>query len=254
VRGRGPLPAFRIGRVPYALLPVSSLTRWSPGRGSSGVDAQLPPLLLKMREIWRAAIPNVPQIGRTGDPDADLAEILAMEASAREVAIRRVLGPDVVATMINATGADLAKWERSREQIELATWDPLGIAGTRPRSVKMSYADKAGIFRYNLVTDKPLSETETLAPNYIDALVGVGSIEQIRLRVFLREEPTALLYQLLLHAALREYYNSTIDKLADLKLVDRANRFEREFINIAPEPAPTPWISCFRHRLSTRFR
>ena len=90
VRGRGPLPAFRIGRVPYALLPVSSLTRWSPGRAASGVDAQLPPLLLKLREIWRTAIPNVPQVGRTGDPDADLAEILAMEASAREVAVRRV--------------------------------------------------------------------------------------------------------------------------------------------------------------------
>ena len=80
----------------------------------------------------------------------------------------------------------------------------------------MTYADKPGTFRYSLVTDKPLSETETLAPNYIDRLVHMGSIEQIRLQFIARDEPTALLYQLLLHAALREYYNRSIDKLADL--------------------------------------
>ena len=241
VRGRGPLPAFRIGRVPYALLPVSSLTRWSPGRAASGVDAQLPPLLLKLREIWRTAIPNVPQVGRTGDPDADLAEILAMEASAREVAVRRVLGPDIVASILTANGADVAKWERSREQIGLASWNLLGIAGTLSRGVKMTYADKAGTFRYSLVTDKPLSETETLAPNYIDRLVHMGSIEQVRLQFIARDEPTALLYQLLLHAALREYYNRSIDKLADLRLVDRAVRYEPELVNIAPATTPTPW-------------
>ncbi|MDQ2659033.1 MAG: hypothetical protein M3Y03_01290 [Verrucomicrobiota bacterium] len=241
VRGRGPLPAFRIGSVPYALLPVSSLGRWSSGRGASGVDAQLPPLLLKMRDLWRAAIPNVPQVGRKGDPDEDLAEILAMEASAREVAIRRVLGPDVVASIIKSTGADLAQWERSREQAELAAWNPLSVEGSRPRSVKMSYATDAATFRYSLVTDKPLSETETLNPNYIDRLARMGSIEQIRLRAIARDEPTALLYQLLLHAALREYYNTTINKLSELKLVESASRYEREFVNIAPAATATPW-------------
>ena len=255
VRGRGPLPAFRIGRVPYALLPVSSLTRWSPGPNASGVDAQLPPLLLKLREIWRAAIPNVPQVGRTGDPDADLAEILAMEASAREVAVRRLLGPDIVASILTANGADVARWERSREQTGLASWNLLGIDGNTCRAgVKMTYADKAGTFRYSLVTDKPLSETETLAPNYIDRLVHMGSIEQIRLQFIARDEPTALLYQLLLHAALREYYNRSIDKLAELGLVDRSVRYEPELVNIAPATTPTPWAHFDRvvPSLSTR--
>src|SRR6185436_10719985 len=81
VRGRGALPAFRVGDVPYGLLPVTSLAQWQVARDATGPDRHLPPLLRQLREGWLAAAAQAPRIGRTGDADQDLIDTLALDAS-----------------------------------------------------------------------------------------------------------------------------------------------------------------------------
>jgi hypothetical protein len=56
VRASGPLPALRVGRQPYGLLPTTSLTFWKPKAGQEpqyARDLALQDLLVKLRELWR---------------------------------------------------------------------------------------------------------------------------------------------------------------------------------------------------------
>jgi hypothetical protein len=69
---RGPLPAFRIGNTPYGVLPVSSIALWRAGDEDNALDRELPQALRALLPLWSEQIDNVPRVGRTGDPDADL--------------------------------------------------------------------------------------------------------------------------------------------------------------------------------------
>src|SRR5215217_5066505 len=56
VRANGPLPALRIGRQPYGILPVTSLDAWKPRAGEetqSSRDIALAAFLRRLRNIWR---------------------------------------------------------------------------------------------------------------------------------------------------------------------------------------------------------
>ncbi|MET9734627.1 hypothetical protein ABZZ79_29520 [Streptomyces sp. NPDC006458] len=55
VRGRGPLPMLRVGRQPYGVLPVTALDDWRAERVDDA-DGLLAPWLLRLREVWRAAV------------------------------------------------------------------------------------------------------------------------------------------------------------------------------------------------------
>ena len=83
VRPGGPLPAFRVGRVPYGVLPVLSLTRYAP-------DSRLSHALRILRD--RAPIANVPRVtADSTDPDGDLLKALAIDASCRSMRMRMLV-------------------------------------------------------------------------------------------------------------------------------------------------------------------
>ena len=83
VRARGPLPAVRVRRQPYGVLPVSSLDLWTADRalGDDTLGPVLRDLLLAIRPSWTDAAADpandaVPHVGR-GGVGADVAEQVA---------------------------------------------------------------------------------------------------------------------------------------------------------------------------------
>ena len=113
VRGRGPLPALRIGSQPYGILPVSSVERrWRGDRGDS-VEAAMLPILERLRARWRKCLVNVPRIG-VGPIDKTLEELLS--SSPLSVALR-------VRAIISSGLAQLAP--------EVADVDPADLAVER---------------------------------------------------------------------------------------------------------------------------
>src|SRR5262249_36910533 len=81
VPASGPLPALRIGKQPYGVLPVTSLTLWKPKTGQEAQyarDTALKGFLLQLRELWRRNLSQVPRLGRSGSPDSDLADVFSM--------------------------------------------------------------------------------------------------------------------------------------------------------------------------------
>lgn len=231
VRPRGPLPAFRIGAVPYGILPVGTLNEWIADPNATPAERQLPDLLRRLLPFWLNVVNQVPHVGSSDDPDGDMARILAMEASAREVWVRGFGGKDFVANLLAILNID-PQSIYARIQATF-TSIVLGVLGHPEWVVKIMELVNLGAgtqFRFSFVTDKPLSETDPLpAPdNYITQLASATSVDQI-LASYTDTEPTALLYQLLRHATLRECYRVVFNTLVDYKVASPGQQVETEF-------------------------
>src|SRR5215813_433066 len=86
VRASGPLPSIRIGKQPYGVLPVTSLTSWTAPAGQEKQrDRVLRDFLNGLRDVWRRNYTSVPRLGRTDDTpqekgiDKDFIEVLSMD-------------------------------------------------------------------------------------------------------------------------------------------------------------------------------
>jgi hypothetical protein len=251
VRARGPLPAFAVGEVPYGILPVADTDNW--GRVvAEDVPRRLPELLRRVGTSLPAGA--APHVGRTIDPDSDLVQVLAIDASTQTVRVRRSLGYDAIWNVLTFGGADLDAWERAQRQTADLALARLGESADTfdPRVLYLSHAFRADEFAGPLVTDDPLSETEPLTFDYI-AWLSEASPAALRDQAAPpTDEPvTALLYLMLRHALLAEYDRAArrvlhIRKVA-LQLEDR----EPELVEIVqtstrrgtgvPPPQRTAW-------------
>jgi len=242
VRGRGPYSAFRIGGTPYGVLPVSSLKSWQPSRQSDAVDRALPASLRTLRAIWLNQSAQVPRVGRTGDPDQDLLEILGLDASTREVRVRPVLGEDATWNLFGFWGWNDAwsTWLDAGQALANQVFTLIGHPEWRPRIAKLNYDPNAWPFRYHLVTEDPLSETLGLTPNYIEWIRTASVPDLIAQSVPADwDKPVSLLYRLLRHGGLLEYQNASYLLGVRFATLEVGVAAEREIVGL-PGSAPRP--------------
>jgi hypothetical protein len=247
VRGRGPLPAIRVGAQPYGVLPITSLDRWQPRADAAGVDRQLPPLLRRLRDLWLGQVDQVPRVGLTQDPDADLLAVLGMDASTREVRVRRAQGLDFHLNLLNFIGIDATAWQENQTLIAFPSMMAIGFPAFRPRILGMTFADRTGRFRHPLVAPAPLSEDAGLA-----AAFGFDYVQWVReagIQILRGEtmaagqtKPTALLYQMLRHARLAELQRVAVNVQVVHGVLTDAARFEPELVGVADRTAPQSTI------------
>ena len=234
VRGGGPLPAFRIGNTPYGVLPTAGWSGWQADDGARGADRELPPVLRTLAGLWLAKSAQVPRVGASDDPDADLLGILGMEASAREVRVRAVLGEDVQWNLFGlfGLGVEWPAWLDSGHAMAQLILGWLGHPEWRPRIAGFNFG-QAWPFAYHLVTEDPLSEATGLVPNYIDWIAG-ATVPQLRSQQLPggAATPVSLLYRLLRHGALLEYYDATFTLRVSNGLAQMAEAREPELVGL----------------------
>ncbi len=124
VRGRGPLPALRIGDQPYGVLPTAGTIR-TPDRGDP-LEPALVPLLERIREIWRGGLGHVPTIG-SGPLDETLLEILGSAPQLLGLRVRSLLTRTSSRTISPLLGIDLSN-ERIQDLMTTIVWQSLGFA------------------------------------------------------------------------------------------------------------------------------
>ena len=204
LRPGGPLPAFRIGRVPYGLLPVVSLTDYAP-------DTKLSHALRVLRDAhFLPAATKMPRVapGST-DPDGDLLRALAVDASCRQTRIRTLLGQDVTKNtagmfgQVQVTLLEALQQARANAAQTLLTSFGLGAA---TRMGTLDPGATANLLNAPLVTRGPLSETTGV--DYIQTLIGWASSTPIDF-ASIRDDKLPgtdrpLLYRVLRHALLVE--------------------------------------------------
>ncbi|WP_141565873.1 hypothetical protein [Citricoccus sp. CH26A] len=228
VRGRGPLPAIRVGHQPYGVLPAISLDRWQPLEAGT-IDAALHRFLLKARELWRGGLDAVPRAPLSPEPSAELLRVLAMSPGAVGYATRNAtrlgqLASDPATPFAAHTGSNRA---RELAQALGITWTPRGIRtlwGVQPQ----------GRFTAGIVQERDngielLSEREPLTSNYLRTMAS----EAYRALPGLVEElapsplPSHSLLELLVrHAEQHEYLDAAYRILARRNEVTEEERRE----------------------------
>jgi hypothetical protein len=226
VRAGGPLPALRVGKQPYGILPVTSLNVWQPRPGhedESARDVALRDFLIRLRDIWRRNYPETPRLGRSEDTnqqnglDKDLAEVLSMEGLSSNYSIRHLTGRHYLEHLFVFLSSDffLDVWDvvpetprehialaraRALKQRSVADWwatqarlsatvlQTLGVTW-RPRLARAVFSPPAGTLRGALVqADQGLS----LSPNYIEMLLAARTLDAIRHQMFRPSNPLEL--------------------------------------------------------------
>ena len=148
VRGRGPLPAMRLGRQPYGILPivVTDTDTWLPADGGFVERTLIPFLDGSMRPFWAGATADVPTI-MDGPLDDVLPKILGTDATLQALRVRTALSPDptfegAMALTIPEVGDGTSQHQVSKVALVLA-----GVAddalqdtrlGTRSRALALA--------------------------------------------------------------------------------------------------------------------
>ena len=218
VRAAGPLPAIRVGRQPYGILPVTSLNLWRAKTGQEveqNRDAVLRDFLVRLSAVWRNNLPEVPRVGRTADkPDKDFADILSMDGLSSRYAIRHLMGRAYLEKLWSVLfmGDQKFWWDR---QIEL-TKAALNLVGLdwKPRLSNATYSGWYKELKNPVIQPETLNEKSPLAPNYIELLLKESDYDKLWQEKFDQFQPKGLLYSLLRHSLLWEYYAAAGDLIA----------------------------------------
>lgn len=261
VTGRGPVPAIRIGKQPYGILPVSALGRakWLFERGGAfpleGLANMLPTLqelyqfLMRVRGDWSAFHAQVAQVGQAGDPHQVLLDVLGLQASSQEFYQRYAKGFThlynyllFLHPMLGSVGlsAGLLHMLTPRELLRKLGYDPNSQA-EQPAILEKAFISPANLMKGPLIDDRPLSETQPIRAytddgrNYIGWLIDSALAGKERLRDQTGfsgdQRPAALLYQMLRHALDLSFFDS------GLKLYRRAGVLDDKEVHLARRDA-----------------
>ncbi|MFN5168103.1 MAG: hypothetical protein ACK5DD_00650 [Cyclobacteriaceae bacterium] len=231
VSGRGPIPAIRIGRQPYGILPTSVFSRLSifdrdemahnmkvgPSiKSGKSFYVVLKDLLEKLQEPLAKA--PVPHVGQGGDPHDALIKIIGLQSGSAEF-FQRFAQSDAhllnlaILMMGGSVAGPISKAMRDKANKILSD---LGYNMASPDLapdipiLKKYFVDQANSLKGPLIDDLALSETSSIRPyasdkNYLTWLSESG-FETIRKLDFGNATPpNALLFLLLRQAVLQSF-------------------------------------------------
>ncbi len=254
---RGPVPAFRVGQTPYGIVPITSLRRYSEQKLVGSVEPGLVNFLLRLWPTWLASSTAAPHMQKTGDPDAELIQILGMDASSMTFRGREVLGDDFMWNYITFLGIEfpvlnswwLAHLIRGRQLL-----DSLGLDQWDPRVIHLSLSEDSFPVPLPTVQTGPLSEVEQLKEdadlgggkkgNYIQWL-RQASLNDIRADNYPGPKPTSLLYKILRQSVLLDYARLAAFAEIEANRLQLSQLREQEIIGVqqlGTQPQTSPQV------------
>ena len=217
VRAAGPLPAVRVGKQPYGILPVTSLDFWKPKAGQEqqfARDVALSNFLVKLRELWRANLTQVPRIGRSENSDLDFTDVFSMDGISSSYAMRHLIGGQYLRSLWSLlVPGDQTFWWNTQQQLTKANLNSVGLNWDRSRLSNATYSGWYAPLNGPITQPELFSETAPLEPNYIELLLNELDLEKIHKETFAQFQPKGLLYSVLRHGLLLEYWNAALSLL-----------------------------------------
>jgi hypothetical protein len=247
VRGRGPIPAFRVGATPYGILPVTSLAGYEPDRAP--VLRGLVPFLRRLLPRWLESAAAAPHVTLGDDPDQELVAVLGQDASARNFRIRDALGSSFVDNYMRFLGVgDGGDWLREVEGPGRRELDDLGFPTWEPRLIRLALTGRDVPYPGPIVAAEP-SETDPLPPapgsvwNYV-AWLRHASIDDIRAERYPGGvAPDALLYRVLRQTVLLEYANQAYWALQRAGILQGGAKIDAELVGFARAEDGSPPVA-----------
>jgi len=264
VRGRGALPAIRIGGQPYGILPVTAFSRiqwFEPQRrlGSAAASsAYLGALYRLLRQVdadWAAMSQQAAWVGKAGDPHQTLLDIVGLMPSSVEYYSRNAESLEQLFNMFNRFALGPA-WITALVNLDLqalavALLQRLGYSGAAQPDLLSHFFLSDNPLISTVIDDRALSETDPVRAytpdkrNYLQWLVDAAgqSLDALRQESGFTDgrSPQALLYLMLRHALMLGYYgcgynfHRSAGFLTAPELL--AMRSEPTFVHVAEAPA-----------------
>ncbi|HJR50021.1 MAG TPA: hypothetical protein VJ794_02885, partial [Gemmatimonadales bacterium] len=277
VSGRGAVPAVRIGKQPYGILPTAALGKlgWLDEDDAIGVAdlasahrrflRTLRDLLFTLgRHYWDGFAAAAPRVGApAADPRKQLLDIVGLHPSSVEFHLDVVDSAERIwngYSFIRKSRARLRAEMESAMAAGAAALRSLGWQGARPEILEKFFAYAHGPMNRPVIDEPPLSEVAGLTlctddgRNYIawcrDA--ARSNLEDLRLQRGFSEggTPNALLYHMLRHALQLGYYTAAVrlHQLAGLVTEADVSALYREptFIHVAEGQPGAPSESRYR--------
>jgi hypothetical protein len=285
VVGRGTIPAVRVGKQPYGILPATPYSRmaWlsrkilANDRVDTGIPDQfafLPALyaLVKKADVqWSELTAQVSYVGKPGaDPHQVLLDVVGLHPSSVEFYQRYAETFEQLYNRFKLSGngagfiaAIIAMgYMLSGQQLLESLGHEAGDAAEMPEILNKLFLQAANLLKGPAVDDVPLSESEAVrayradGANYLDWLVTAARESHDTLRKqagFIDDKPpTALLYLMLRHALDIGYVTTGIQLHVDADLLTQsqalAARREPKFLHIqdAQEDTGSPWQYLYK--------
>ncbi len=258
VSGRGPLPAVKIGRQPYGILPTTAFSRLTYPPAATHRRA-LQKVLDAVGQDWAAATARVPRLDpAAADPHQLLLDILALHPTSAEYHQRYAHSVEDFFNRENLGGRGAtvrpaldALNEPQPVRALLARFG--AAAGVDPDQLRRLFVDFQQPFLAPLVDDRPLSETDPIRPytadgkNYVRWLADLAGadpertdLDAIRLELGFAGDapPPTLLYLVLRHAVLLGW-DDAARALATAAGVPVPSPADAPFVHVGVAPAPS---------------
>ncbi|GGU12249.1 hypothetical protein [Streptomyces lateritius] len=268
VSGRGPIPAVKIGRQPYGILPTTAFSRLTHPLTATHRRA-LHSLLCEAAVDWWTAVTKVAYLGKqaeagasAADPHQLLLDILALHPTSVEYYQRYAQSVEDIFNRENFSSGGpkvLPTLERMNmpQPIRelLRRLGHTGAAAPDPDVIRRLFVEEQHPMLGPLVDDRPLSETDKIrgylpdGRNYLRWLADHAGtdLETIRLERGFTDDrpPAALLYLLLRHAVLLGW-EDTARNLAAAEAGETLSAADPLFVHIRKSAQPLPSESRFR--------
>lgn len=255
VSGRGPVPAIKIGKQPYGILPVSDFSKLNFGDSSqisyphtrsrsSTFFLRLHNFIKKTDETWDSLTAKVSHIGKNGDPHQILLDILGLHPNSVEFhqryaqSIRQIYNQILLQfkSPIIASGITAAIASKGKQILREFGLDP---EKDKISILEKYFLSKPNLLNGPLVDDRPESETDKIRAytpdekNYIEWLLTTDG-EKIRKQDFGGNPvPNALLYLLLRHSLQLLQSKSATNFLLNKKIIkSKKEYFDTDFLHI----------------------
>lgn len=282
VRGRGALPAIRIGHQPYGILPISDLggQKWlTPGLPVFGRDKRTGAVLtslfnalMQMRADMADVLQQVAFVGKGGGADAHeiLLQALGLHAGSVEFDRRIAQSFDQIKNQLYAQGIlgdDIDNLDVAYRAAGLQLLESLGYNHNNDENPEIPILTRAfsGLQEdvdKPLIDDNPLSEERRIRVytdtdlNYIEWMIEHANNDHRVIRSQSgftdNKRPVALLYDLLRHALNLEFANASLKlfRIADVMTASEVaqTRIDPSFIGVqvGNEVAESKWDLIYR--------
>ncbi len=277
VCARGMVPAIRIGKQPYGILPATPRSRMNwlfPRQTETSTAAPLPPdedtrfhqqlyrLLQKVESDWSELSEKVSHIGKPGDQHQILLDVVGFHSGSVEHHQRyaeSMLQLYNRMALQGAAGAFLAALiGLGYIKSGLDLLDAFGYAHNDdqdiPDVLEKLFLKTPHLLKGPLIDDRPLSEVEPIRPyteaglNYIQWLINAAETSHNALRVqegFIDEKPpTALLYLMLHHGLDLSFVQTSLHLFLSAGILTEpqvsAARREARFIHVQEKELVEP--------------
>jgi hypothetical protein len=269
VKGRGSVPAIRVGNQPYGILLTSDFSKWKwsgdeTGR-NPGFFSGLQATLMKYHAVWRGLLGKLTHAGKRdeeSDPSAVLLDILGLQAGSVTFNQRTAYSTDYLLNRdsFQYGGQYFADVQRSftSKNLLLAFLQSLGYTARGengelevPQLLRLVFQHfSTPLDARNLVDSLPLSEREivsfydeALRKNYLDWLAEASTIDALERQDFGAGQPApnTLLYQMLRRALLLQLHAASVRWFSNRNVDLSPTLAPMNLFNIRATPSVTKW-------------